>query len=336
MKKRIIVLDPYYIGEVENILNSDQNMSLCELDKLNLHTEKDSGFGDRILYWLAANYISNFCENVQIITQKYYWPELLFLHFPKTINEDISFSYIENSCFKIDEKYILDVFNLKKNPLEENINNYVLSFDKSKIIHILMKDPEFTKSIKLIKFKNNIVNDYFLTNFSDMVTIHLRRGIGPIPTKEFMEEYPNYVGKDLFLKFFKEENDYFRRNDRHIQYKIYPDSMYFKLIEQFIYKNKNQKIYISSDIPLEFCYHYIEKFPNNIVTRNNFLEEFYSFFDFKNLNDNDYNISIKQTLINLFDLFVLCHSKYNICGYSNWTMFSKNYKEKTIIDLSNI
>jgi hypothetical protein len=52
--------------------------------------EHDSGFGDRVLYWITSYYLSTIIKDVQIIVEEYYWPELLLIELPNTIPQNNS------------------------------------------------------------------------------------------------------------------------------------------------------------------------------------------------------------------------------------------------------
>ncbi len=53
-------------------------------------TKYDSGFGDRIRFWVLAHHLSTIINDVQIIVEEKYWPELLLIDFPNTTSQDIS------------------------------------------------------------------------------------------------------------------------------------------------------------------------------------------------------------------------------------------------------
>jgi hypothetical protein len=111
---------------------------------------------------------------------------------------------------------------------------------------------------------------------------------------------------------------------------IIPDSVYFFIIDQVILNDKDRKIYISSDISEDYYDYYFKKYPNNIFSKNQYLEKFLNLFEYDETEINKYKYSLNQTLINLFDLFLLSHSKTVIVDdFSTWSLVSSLISKKT-------
>ena len=53
-----------------------------------------------------------------------------------------------------------------------------------------------------------------------------------------------------------------------------------------------KKIYLSYDVPKSFIKHFLEKYPNNIVTKHDYLEEYLSYFN--DCNSHKYFFSFKN------------------------------------------
>jgi hypothetical protein len=287
-------------------------------------SKKDTGLGNRILHWASVYYLSSFFDDVKVFVQDEYWPELEFLDFPNTSKINISFNQIESDYLEVSSN---DFGFLCKNRdfiFKQNQKYYF-----PKLFDNVCSDVLYD-GIKNIKFKDQSVNNFFIKNFSDLCSIHLRRGLGTLPSKGFVIESIHYMGKEKFKNYLK---DFFFRT-YYIpseKYTILPDSLYFDIIEKIISKNKDQKIYLCSDIPLKYHEHYLNKYPNNIVVRDDYIKPFLEFFDLDYLESksNNRKYTIKQTLINLFDLFSLGHSKLTIRdNYSTWTTVSSLVHEK--------
>jgi hypothetical protein len=121
---------------------------------------------------------------------------------------------------------------------------------------------------------------------------------------------------------------------RDIKRSVLPDDFYFHLIDKILKKNKNQKIYLSTDVPLELVSHYIKKYPNNIVTYETYIDEFLDFFDKKFISENN-NLGfypLDKCSIALVDFFAIANSKVNISTWSQWSFLSSKYKDKIMID----
>jgi hypothetical protein len=317
-------------------------------------SEKDTGLGNRITHWAILYYVSTFLEDCELLVQEEYWPELEFISLPKTKVRKISFDQVKEQFLPLSSLDVLHILNSKTNA---DANERILPFiQNSKYIGMYSEEYILSKTgvrdslnsdgadriknilssgIKDIKFKSEKINKFFKDRFSDFSAIHLRRGLGTNPSLSFIDWYLNY-DKEILMTYL---NDYYHNTGYSLTnggdgYTIIPDTVYFSIIEDIISKNKNQKIYISSDIPENYYPYYFEKYSDNIVSRNQHIDEFLNLFEYDECEIKSYKYSLKQTLINLFDLFVLSYSKTLIIdGSSTWgTVASLIGEQKVEID----
>lgn len=286
-------------------------------------SKRDTGFGNRVIDWAILYYISTLLEDCELLVQEEYWPELEFLSLPKTKVTTMSSDEVREKFPKLTSSHILNILTCKDASSIQNSKyigwyseEYVMKNVTSPKLVSLIQSILYI-GIKDIKFKDENANRFFKDRFSDFSSIHLRRGLGTIPTLGFVNEYFSY-NKEIFKSYLK---DYYF-NSINLGYKsnhylIIPDTVYFSIIEDIISKNKDHKIYISSDISEDYYSHYFEKYPDNIVSKNQYIDEFLNLFEYDETTVKTYRYSLKQTLINLFDMFVLAHSKTLILDRSS-------------------
>lgn len=310
MKKKIVCLEPW---DGKGII------------------EYDTGLGNRFLHWDLYYYLSTLCQDmdIELVVPLNYWPELEFIFLPNTIGLNISSSEIKNKSVKITNENIINILK------DSNISIFkcpkVKQYYSDQFFNPgCSPSPNiFGDGIKKIKFKDENINEFFKKNFSEFCSIHLRKGFGSNPSIGFLKNYLNYKTKDELKNYLN--TYYFRCNWKtpHNFLLAPSDIVYFSMIEDFISNNKDQKFYISSDVPENYYSYYFEKYPHNLISRETYINEFLNLFDFDKIKDN------KQTLINLFDLFVLSHSN-TLVIYPNSTwgeVASLMCKEKTIIQI---
>lgn len=311
-----------------------------------IHNLICTGFGDKLIYWAFGQYISTSVLNSELLVPNYFWPELLFLNLPNTSSIEISSSEVRNTYKKISLNDFKILSGIKKNndsKIEyKNIGKYYFDFSMRDISKLKINYHQYDhlfNGISRIKFKNEQVNQYVEKNFSDIISIHLRRGLftnassSQIYLKELIdnlgiEKVKNYYGDENFIMFQKQK-------DAILSFEIPPDSFYFYLIDKIIYKNPQQKIYISTDLPHKLIAHYIKKYPNNVVTKETYLNEFLNFFhnDLNQEKKYNYIFPPSQVISDLLDFFVLGNSKMMISsGRSQWSFIAKKYRKKIVID----
>ena len=340
------------ISKMNDFFNYDGDVIVCMephqeylLDNRRGVTEYDSGLGNRIFHWAVLHYISTLRENCILIVPKQYWPELEFLYLPDTIVVDICPLELKRNFLKISNEQIKDIAN-SQNFLSLTKNSYPLRIYANEWFGIMSDLPHCYESIKKIKFKNEEVNKFFQNNFSNYVSIHIRLQIGiyTIPSVGFIEEYilrdkskcQEYIKRYILVN--GDSSKY--RDDIITQHKIkcrtletlsLSDSAYYSIIDDIIDFNQNVKIYIGYDLTEDYYDHFYKKYPNNIVRRNCYLNEFLSFFDYDESKMFKYEYSSRnQILINLFDLFLFSYSKILIASeYATWAQLAKTMNKKT-------
>jgi hypothetical protein len=281
-------------------------------------SKRDTGFGNRVIDWAILYYVSTLLEDCELLVQEEYWPELEFISLPKTKVTTMSSDEVKEKFPKLTSSHILDILTSKD--VSSIQNSKYIGWYSEEYVLTNVTSPKLASSIesilssgiKDIKFKDEKVNKFFKDRFSDFSSIHLRRGLGTIPTVGFIEEYFSYNKEILksYLKdyYFNSINTGYDPTGQH-KIAIIPDIVYFSIIEDIISKNKNHKIYISSDIPENYYSYYFEKYPDNVISKNQYIDEFLNLFEYDETKVKTYKYSLKQTLMNLFDIFVLSHSK---------------------------
>lgn len=292
--------------------------------------EKDNSFSERLTYWLIFYHIIKKIPNCSIFLQDYYWPEFLFLTLPDTFDIQIDKDNIRKKYELLDLSTISQMLTDKKFCIEGN-NLFYSSIPSLKLMPYfkqLLSQELFYNPLKNLKFKNNSINLFFEQNFLNVTSIHIRRGIGTRPNSKYIQELSNYVDIKTINSYY---SDCLKKNSTPL-FDITSDSYYFNIIDDIISKDKNKKIYLSYDVPEKFVEHYFLKYPNNIVTRKDYFNQYLKFFDtYEVLKKNKYFTSLDQILINLFDFFALCYSDAIVVNQSGWTAIASIYKEKKII-----
>jgi len=353
-------------------------------------TEYDSGFGDRIKYWVLAYQLSLIIEGIQIIVEEKYWPELLLLDLPNTTTQNITWKSYKNKLIPIGWEEVKNIMITRVNSLLNFSNDVCYYFDFSlEDMANIFEDQNVTNNfiihqgVSKIKLKLPAVSDFIQKQFSDSYYIHLRRGRGTFPTAKFLNEMEQCLTKEFVLDYWRmfhtiklgsntrskiykyydsliEKDTYidekYSPTERHRSlakmvgnsdeeilkdykwvnsYKIVPDSDYFNLILNYIFKkNPNQKIYISSDIPKKYYSHYYDNFSGNIIDKDYYFKIFLDLYTDKISKkdlEKEYSTPILKVFENVFDLMVGCFSNNIVRSTSNWSKISSLYKKKKVI-----
>jgi hypothetical protein len=327
--------------------------------------EQDNGFGARMRDWTYAYILSTFIDDIEILVQPYFWPELLFLDLPKTSTKKLSKSEHKNlHPLNFDQiKYLIKT---KDSSILDKEKIYYLKFptqsmnnsirEKQYLDELELFGNQFEKfseyqqqAFSKIKLKNINAENFLRENFSKVAWIHMRRGHEAIPTIKFFKEVEQYFPKEKipiywndynigstigrythetrnkFLEKISDPNTFSWCVDKITTeiYRIISDEFYFKIIDSFLLgKDKDQKIYISSDIPMHFYSHYYEKYPNNLIDKKLYFKEFFKLYKdeyfVKNSKKLKFSTSLKQTFINVFDLLVGFNSSIAVSTKSCW------------------
>jgi hypothetical protein len=245
----------------------------------------------------------------------------------------------DNSIFNVDGKeYDLLYFECDFINNSPNLFNKVYDrmIDFVNIHSDCAKTAGFFYNIREIKFKDDRVNKFFKDNFSNVAGVHLRRGLSSQINGKYINDLKQYVDPKLVKKYYNHLH-FVDGGIGHLP--IYTDDYYFERIDKILSETPDKKIYLSYDVPKPFINHFLEKYPKNIVTRSDYLDEYLSYFsDIDIENSSQYKFSIKKSLIDLLDLFALAYSDLLVFRkirenprFSKWLFFAKCYNGKDII-----
>lgn len=195
--------------------------------------ENDSGFGDRITYWLFAYYLSTIIKDVQIIVPEHYWPELLLIDFPNTIPQNIhSLGLSKNQLIPITFEKFKNIILTEDGNFLDNSKDiyYYFSFSILRVEELYdifhLKNVTYNyimhEAVSKIKLKLETASNFVENLFSDSCCIHLRRGLGTFPTLKFLSEIEQFLPKetiDFYWKLFHSNRLGDSKNSK--QYKYY-------------------------------------------------------------------------------------------------------------------
>lgn len=296
----------------------------------------DTAFIERLYNLIFYYKISTFYSDCVILLDSGFWPEFIFLSAPNV--QCVDFNNLNLNLSKIEpiDPYLL--VDKVKNP-NSNINlfhknNILISKFSSnsnlKLLNILFNfDNNFDKFfIKKITFKDENLNLFFKDNFSECFSFQLRRGVGTLPNRQYLIDLKNNNIS------FKEVLSYYIKIGKlnsTPNFIIKNDDYYYNILDNIISSYPNKKIYLSHDVPKQFINYYLEKYPNNLVTKEDYILEYLKYFKDFDLNRKDeYNISLFVHVINLLDLFSLSYSEGIIPCESGWTDFANKYRDKKL------
>jgi hypothetical protein len=261
-------------------------------------TQYDSGFGDRIKYWVLAYQLSLIIEDIQIIVEEKYWPELLLLDLPNTKTENITRRSCRNKLISIGWEEVKNIMLTGNSTVLDSSNDvyYYLDFSLEDFVNIfegqnVTNNFIMHKAVSEIKLKLPIVSDFMQQEFSDCCCIHLRRGHGTFPTLKFLQEMEQFLSKERVNFYWR--NFHRSRLGDSVHSKTY--KYYDSLIErdtdikeknlssnQLIYDYKwvnNYKIVLDSDY-FNLIQNFIlkEKYDEKIYISSDIPRAYYSYY----------------------------------------------------------
>lgn len=296
----------------------------------------DTAFGNRLLYWVHCYTLSNLIRESKIVISYKAWPESLLLNFPNTISKKFSKSDKENSLPITEDQYRY-ILQTKDISFLDNKKNYYLDlpafeyWDENLLFFYGTRstlEKHYNESVSKIKLKIDDADEFFKTQFKDVCWVHIRRGNGTQVTKEFLEETRENFSPQKYTSYWANYN--FNRNIRDPLYKTTTDKVYFNLLDDIV-KNKNKKIYISSDIEPQYFSHYVERYGDNVIVRDDIFKKFLKFYKeefFIKQKFNPSNVNTLQLLYNIFDLFVGINSDIVVVSDSSWGRMPRLYYKK--------
>jgi len=208
------------------------------------------------------------------------------------------------------------------------------------------KTAGFYYNLRMIKFKNEKINEFFKNTFSDVVGVQIRRGYNSIVNKKYINDLKEHVDSKTIKKYYEYLYNINGGNGYFGYLPIIEDSYYCEMIESVISSNPSKKIYLSYDVPKKFIDHFLKKYPNNLVSKQNYLNEYLKYFndydyetnDASKISVEDYKFNFKKSIIDLLDFFALCHSEIMISeklmelsAHSSWLFVTRCYNGKKII-----
>lgn len=314
----------------------------------------DGSIGNSIFKWAQGYYLNYKCNfEYKIILEEEVWSELNLIDLPYT--ETMKGDLKENA-FKIELPLLKDVFlNDNVDELKSHDHLYLdewYIFDgpslryidddgeiKGQIIDCGAVDP-----LRLIKFKNEEVENFFKEEFSDFVGIHIRRFCGVIIGKGELETLPKEIVYDFYRDYLRSSIPYIQgwrtlNNEKYV-HPFISDEHYYRAIEEILDYNINQKFYLSTDIPHKYYQYYKERY-NNIYDKYDYFEKFEKIvkkhhekilnFDASNIPNNvleRYGKPEYLVFANLLDIFALSNSKLIIQSFlSSWGRICKRIRD---------
>ena len=282
----------------------------------------DSGWGQRV-YSLEQGYIigskTNFEYEMQVQLKD--WPELYFLDIPniKGIGIDNVEEYIDNSKKLEPDILYKIILGGQHNLLFEHDHCY---FDEWIVeTKDLEKDVYFVKNIH---FKDPKIHEFLEDKLNSFVGWHLRRRYWVRVEREDLLTLPEHLREEYW-------NDIAIHRDISLDnYRFIPDQYYFQVLDKFIEKNKDQKIYLSTDLPYKFYEYYYDRY-QNLHTYDDFEDEYLSIL--KNSVSEEIIQKHADIARHLFDCFALSYCKLMVNSPSCFSMFASDRNEVPTITL---
>lgn len=317
----------------------------------------DTGFCNRLLHWEVA-YEINKNNNFQykILLPKVDWPELELISLPYTTafayygyyekgipnskkSMDLRFKTVfdvhaENVrlASKIGPDFISEIFKTKNYDLHLHNQRFNLTntikdethfysdFGYADLPSLYNFDPS-DRPLSNIILNHGYVSDFIQRKTKDVIGIHLRRNYGIPYTEDDVNSLPERLRNE-----YQRIRSRYKSPEGHGNYQFIRDEVYFNIIDRILEIKPKQKIYISCDLPVDMMYYYVEKYPNNVMTRNAYLAV---------INDYLYgcgvdvgNFRYGNVMENVVDLFVLSHCGFIVTSPSStWSEFAKNYRK---------
>lgn len=323
----------------------------------------DGSIGNSVFKWAQGYYINyKLGFEYTILLQHEVWSELNLLEFPytKTIEGDLT-----EGAFRIDISHLKDMF-LHNNVDELKSHDHLYLddwhiFDGPSIKY--MENGELLTThiqydsidpLRLIKFKNENIENFFKEEFNDFVSIHIRRYCGVIIGEKQLATLPKEIVCDFYRDYLKNSLPYISGwkdiKDTKTVYvhPFIPDSQYYRTIEEILQYDINQKFYISTDIPRQYYQYYKEKY-RNIFDKYDYFDKFEKIvkencdkvlnFDPNTLPNsvlNTYKNPEYLLYANLLDIFAMCNSKLIVQSYfSSWGRMCRRIRntEEVILPL---
>ena len=221
----------------------------------------DSGWGNRLVCWEAANMINRAMGDTHIIkVLPAEYPELLIVDFPNT--EYLTPDEWSKPSTSIDNSTVSTWLEEQQITLPNNVS-YNTNFDFKSSMDIIQNfyNKKFDVIPKL-RFRDENLYSTLRSYASDKIGIHIRRGWGVKVTRKDISTIP---------KPYKKYYELCPECDK--TYPFVRDEIYYDKIDNFILENNDAKFFIGIDINEKALDYYKEKYPNRIVTFSDIVKD---------------------------------------------------------------
>ena len=258
-------------------------------------TNKDSGWGNRLITWLAACILNKSMGNnhiIKVLPEEF--PELTLINFPNT--EYTTLYEINKKTTPIVDIEVEEWIKNDKIKLNNQLS-YTNAFTYGNTLDLVQAffDPK-TDTFSSVKIKNKIIHEKIKATVQDRTGIHIRRGSGV-----YLDQHDILSIPRGYMKYYtvcpKCDPDY----------TFIRDQIYFDIIDDLIKKDKNAKFFIGIDVDENAIEYYKTKYPGRIKTCKDIVKE-----NKKVLNDAkflDPRLQLKDMGYDLLDFFSLSYTK---------------------------
>lgn len=272
----------------------------------------DTGWGNRLMAWVLAFDIAknlNSKHRIEVLENEF--PEIHNVNLPHTsirkpTSNLLGGPLVPPSYHIINNKTIINWIKSGELDLDPNLN-YTTHYDFDCIVKYIDNTSLFP--VSKIKLKNpnlyNSIKDYS----KNIIGLHIRRGHGVLYSSLDWDQIPSHV-KKFYDPCFECDK----------AYRIVNDYRIFEIIEYFL-SNTPHKIYISIDIDEKAIDYYKNKYPNKILTRNDFIQSYPKVIkESQILNP---ICGLKSIGYNLIDFFILSECKFILQSlHSTWSQLA--------------
>lgn len=282
----------------------------------------DTGLCNRLLCWELLKIVNHIHDNrYEVVIDIQQNPETNnCFHLPDTtVTEVTKFDF--NDYEPLTDDMVQDIIdgNLK---LEDK--NYYTDFTKRQIRDFT--DEYSTRFINTLEFKHKDINKDIRDIIKNSIGIHIRRGRGVKINN----------GNSIDLNLFEGWNhdilsEYIRLKVKDMpawkfyQFDFIKDEVYFEKIDLILEKSPYQKFYISHDLHDNDFQRWIDKYPDNLIFKN----EFYDLLS-------NWEIPLELHTKNFLDLYCLCNTRELFkTSLSTWSELSCDYTGKFGIDINS-
>lgn len=304
--------------------------------------DHDTGLCNRILHWEIAHEIAKLHKPLgfSIELEKRHWPEHRLIYLPET-------NFFTNTKFKSNNQYDLEfrtVYDFKQNIIREaspitkemisDIKNHKkIDFSRENYWYsdfgfdTLIKNDRYMfintqRGLKHIKLVHKKYEEHLKSFAKNCVGIHIRRGNGVNITETDILSLPPNIQSSYREQVKKYTLDI---------YGFIKDEVYFKIIDEILKITPTQKFFISHDQPYEFMVHYKERYPKNVIFKEDIMPHIKNFF--RNISLDTDELNEGKALDNVTDLFTLSFCEFIITSnISTWSHFAMNYNKPITID----